>query len=181
MAQHWPNPWWRHQIETFSALLDHCEVDSPHKGQCRGALMFSWICRWTNDWANNRDAGVWRRHRAHYDVIVMIHYFLRYIRFGPTFVGGWFYLFTNVLSSLVRCLCTAQLLLSFHLSVADIKRVGPEPLFIQLLNSLGGWPVLNPNWSEVRMDLMRPMIDMMELSSFRCGQTLLALHRVSLW
>ena len=33
--------------------------------------MFSLICAWTNDWANNRDAGDLRRHRAHYDVTVM--------------------------------------------------------------------------------------------------------------
>ena len=26
---------------------------------------------WTNSWANNRDAGDLRRHRAYYDVIVM--------------------------------------------------------------------------------------------------------------
>ena len=54
--------WWRHQIETFSALLALCAgnyqspLDSPHKGQWRGALMFSLICAWTNGWANNRDA-----------------------------------------------------------------------------------------------------------------------------
>ena len=46
-------------------------VNSPHKGQWRGALIFSLICTWTNSWANNRDAGDLRRHRAHYDVIVM--------------------------------------------------------------------------------------------------------------
>ena len=40
-------PWWRHQMETFSALLALCAgnspvpVNSPHKGQWRGALMFS--------------------------------------------------------------------------------------------------------------------------------------------
>ena len=28
-----------------------------HKGQCRGALMFSVIYAWTNVWVNNRDAG----------------------------------------------------------------------------------------------------------------------------
>ena len=33
--------------------------------------MFSFICTWTNDWVNNRDAGGLRRHRAHYDVTVM--------------------------------------------------------------------------------------------------------------
>ena len=31
-------------------------VNSPHKGQWRGALMFSLICAWTNSWANNEDA-----------------------------------------------------------------------------------------------------------------------------
>ena len=42
--------WWRHPIETFSALLAICAgnspVNSPHKGQWRGALMFSLICVW---------------------------------------------------------------------------------------------------------------------------------------
>ena len=41
-------------------------VNSPHKGQWLGALMFSLICGWTNGWANNRDSGDLRRHRAHY-------------------------------------------------------------------------------------------------------------------
>ena len=45
-----PSPWWRHQMETFSALLALCAgihrspVKSPHKGRWRGALMFSLIC-----------------------------------------------------------------------------------------------------------------------------------------
>ena len=46
-------------------------VDFPYKGQWRLALMFSLISAWTNDWANNRGAGDLRRHRAHYDVILM--------------------------------------------------------------------------------------------------------------
>ena len=33
--------------------------------------MFSVICAWINDWANNREAADLRRHRAHYDVTVM--------------------------------------------------------------------------------------------------------------
>ena len=41
-------------------------MNSPDKGEWRGALMFSLIL--TNDWANHRDAGDLRRHRAHYDV-----------------------------------------------------------------------------------------------------------------
>ena len=64
-------------METFSALLALCAgnspvpVNSPHKGQWRGALMFSLICAWINGWVNNREAGDFRRHRGHYDVNVM--------------------------------------------------------------------------------------------------------------
>ena len=72
-------PWWRHQMEAFSALLALCEGNhplvtggSPYKGQWCGALMFSLICAWTNDWANNRDAGDLRRQDAHYNVTVML-------------------------------------------------------------------------------------------------------------
>ena len=64
-------------METFPALLAFgrgihlSPVDSPHKGQWRGAFMFSLIYTWTNGWANNGDAGEVRRHLAHYDIIVM--------------------------------------------------------------------------------------------------------------
>ena len=47
-------------------------ANSAHKGQWRGALMFSLICVWINGWVNNREAGDLRRHCAHYDVIVMV-------------------------------------------------------------------------------------------------------------
>ena len=63
----WLRPWWRHQMETFSALLAICggthrsTVNSTHKGQWRGALMFSLICVWINRWVNNREAGDLRR------------------------------------------------------------------------------------------------------------------------
>ena len=72
-----PDPWWRHQMETFSVLLALCAgtspvpVNSPHKGQWRGALMFSLIYAWINDWVNNRETGDLRRQCGHYDVIVM--------------------------------------------------------------------------------------------------------------
>ena len=61
--------WWRHQMETFSALLAFCAGNAPvtgefpDKGQWRGALMFSLICAWINRWVNNGEAGdltVWR-------------------------------------------------------------------------------------------------------------------------
>ena len=86
--------WWRLDIEIFSALLSlyhddvikwkhfprnwpfvreihRSPVNFPHKGQWRGALMFSLIYPWINDWVNNREAGDLRRQHGHYDVIVM--------------------------------------------------------------------------------------------------------------
>ena len=69
--------WWRHQTETFSALLALCAgihrspVNSLHKVQWRGALMFSLIGAWISSWVNNCEAGDLRRQHAHYDVIVM--------------------------------------------------------------------------------------------------------------
>ena len=72
-----PSTWWRHQMVTFSALLAFVQGihrspgNSPHNDQWRGALMFSLICDWTNDWANNRGANDLRRRRTHYDGIVM--------------------------------------------------------------------------------------------------------------
>ena len=64
-------------METFSALLAICAgaggpVISPHKGQWRGALMFSLICARINGWVNNGQAGDLRRNHAHYVVIVML-------------------------------------------------------------------------------------------------------------
>ena len=46
-------------------------VNSPDKGQWRGALMFSLICALINGWVNNREAGDLRRHRPHYDITAM--------------------------------------------------------------------------------------------------------------
>ena len=63
--QHFP-PYW-----TFERGCRWSPVNSPHKGQWRGALMFSLICAWINVWVNYREAGGLRRHRAHYDVTVI--------------------------------------------------------------------------------------------------------------
>ena len=65
--------WWRHFPRCWPFLrgINRSLVDSPHKGQWRGALMFYLICAWTNAWTNNLDAGYLRRHRAHYDVTII--------------------------------------------------------------------------------------------------------------
>ena len=58
----------------FVQGIHRSAVNSPHKGQLRGALMFSYICAWMNGWVNNGEAGDLRRHRARYDVTVMVWY-----------------------------------------------------------------------------------------------------------
>ena len=63
--KHFPRCW------PFVQGIHRSPVNSPHKGQWRGALMFSLICVWINGWVNNHEAGDLRRYRAHYDVIVM--------------------------------------------------------------------------------------------------------------
>ena len=63
--KHFPRYW------PFVRGIHRSPVNSPHKGQWRRALMFSFICARINGWANNRKAGDLRRHRGHYDVTVM--------------------------------------------------------------------------------------------------------------
>ena len=65
--KHFPRYW------PFVQGIPQSPVNSPHKGQQRGALMFSLICVWLNGWVNNRKASDLRRHHAHYDVTVMTY------------------------------------------------------------------------------------------------------------
>ena len=60
----------------------HSPVNSPHKGEWRGALMLSLICAWINGWVNNSKAVDLRHHRAHYDVTVMNDQNNRYTNFN---------------------------------------------------------------------------------------------------
>ena len=64
--KHFPRYW------PFVRGTDRSPVNSPHKGQWSGALIFSLICAGTNGCANNRDAGDLRRHRAHYEVSLVV-------------------------------------------------------------------------------------------------------------
>ena len=65
--KHFPRNW------PFVRGIHRSPVNSPHKGQWRGALMFSLICILINDWVNNREAGDLRRQRTDYDVSVMTY------------------------------------------------------------------------------------------------------------
>ena len=63
--KHFPRNW------PFVRGIHRPPVNSPHKGQWRGALMITLICARINGWVNNCEAGDLRRNLAHYDVIVM--------------------------------------------------------------------------------------------------------------
>ena len=64
--KHFPRYW------PFVRGIHRSPLNSPHKGQWRGALMFSLICARINGRVNSREADDLRRHRTHYDVIVMV-------------------------------------------------------------------------------------------------------------
>ena len=66
--KHFPRYW------PFVRRIHRSPVNSPHKGQWRGALMFSLVGVWINGWVNNNEAGNLRRYRAYYDVTVIITY-----------------------------------------------------------------------------------------------------------
>ena len=82
--KHFPRYW------PFVRGIRQSPVNSPHKGQWRGALMFSLICLWTNGWVKNRDVGDLRCHHAHYHVTVMD---LFRIRSFPAFALSTFIVF----------------------------------------------------------------------------------------
>ena len=73
-----PNtPWWRHQMETFSALLALCVGNSPVTGEfpsqrpvTRSFGVFFGLSL-NQRLSKNREAGDLRRPRAHYDVTGM--------------------------------------------------------------------------------------------------------------
>ena len=67
----WINPWWRHQMETFSALLALCVGNSPITGefptQRPVTRSFDVFFALRNGWVNNGEAGDFKSHRAHYE------------------------------------------------------------------------------------------------------------------
>ena len=79
---HFPRCW------PFVRRIHQSPVTSPHKGQRRGALMFSLICVWINGWVNRREAGDLRRCRAHYDVTLMRVFVMSSIHWWGVHVDG---------------------------------------------------------------------------------------------
>ena len=76
--KHFPRYW------PFVRRIHRSPMNSPPKSQWCVDLMFPLICALTNSWANNREAGDLRCHRANYDVTVMCTHEIRcQIAFTP--------------------------------------------------------------------------------------------------
>ena len=79
----WTTKWWRHQMETFSALLAICAGNSPVTGEfptqrpvTRSFDVFFDLRLYKRlSRLNTRKAGDVRRHRIHYDVSVIKTFF----------------------------------------------------------------------------------------------------------
>ena len=80
---------WKHfpRYSPFVREIHRSPVNSPHKGQWHGCLMFSLICARINSWVNNGEAGDLRRHRTHYDATVMTFCGIKELR---THKSNWF-------------------------------------------------------------------------------------------
>ena len=83
----------------FVRAIDQSRWIPPHKGQWRGALVFSLICVWINGWVNNLEADDLRRHRGHYDVIVMWCGLCRNQAFNAAFYGLLYRIYASRVSS----------------------------------------------------------------------------------
>ena len=106
--KHFPRYW------PFVQGILRSPVNSPHKGQWRGALMFSSICAWINRWVNNREAGDLRRHRAHYDVTVLC-YEIMYMIYSKS---------NNLINNICKTL--TSLTQTVSINVSSVKQVPCE-------------------------------------------------------
>ena len=64
--KHFPRYW------SFVRGVHRAPMSSPHKDQWHWASMLSLICAWIYVWVNCGEADYLRRHRAHYDVTLMV-------------------------------------------------------------------------------------------------------------
>ena len=94
-GKHFPRYW------PFVRGIHRSPVNSPHKCRWRGALMFSLICAWIDDWVNSREAGDLRRHRVHYEVTVMCYGYIHYQRM-VWFGTYWLFLSLRLTSRTLR-------------------------------------------------------------------------------
>ena len=152
---------WKHFPRYWPSVrgIHRSPVDSLHKGQWRGALVFSLNCAWTNGWTNNWDAVDLRRHCAHYDVTVIgcifIYVFKTYSKWTAGFETsgshhkGRCKIHWNTTGRKVAfCIVVnhdSHVLMNCH-----AKNDIPEFLLKTLLNSLGMKEIGILSWNEYR-------------------------------
>ena len=107
--KHFPRYW------PFVRGIHRSPLNSPHKGQWRGALMFTLICVWINDCVNNREAGDLRRYCAHCGVTIM------YWVLGIVTRSYWAYCI--YLSSGFQILCFTHILQAYLTGIGAILRL----------------------------------------------------------
>ena len=87
--KHFPRYW------PFVRGIHRSPMNSPHKGQGGGALVFSLICVWIDGWVNDREADDLRGYRAHYDATVMSLNTEIY-RYLPIWVRVWWMIYSEM-------------------------------------------------------------------------------------
>ena len=141
---------WNHNdVIKWKHFLRHCPfvrgihwspVNSPHKGQWRGVLMFSLICARMNGWVNNHEAGDLRRHRAHYNVTVLTDWGL------DKMVDILWSRFSNTISLINDCVLIQMLLKLAPRVSADSK---PELVRIMAWCRAGDKPLHEPPMTHI--------------------------------
>ena len=142
-------------------------VNSPHKGQWRGALMLFFICARIKGWTNTGEAGDLRRHHDHYDVIVMIAYIIKSCTKSPTFVDA----FSNIFSWmkilwLIKYYCSLSLFVQLTLIYYWFKKwLSPNMHETITWRNDGSMPWYictspGPNWlTKLLLDVSFPSVD----------------------
>ena len=142
----------------FVRGIHRSPVNSPHKGQWCGALMFSLICARINGWVNNREAGDLRRHQAHCGVIVMTHWYYH----------SWYYRSEWIIAAVIQ--------LGISLNGTVVKSATDLAIFVNPI-LYAFFICISVNWtiiSEIHMiDIFRvdngPMILSKVTTSVMCG------------
>ena len=163
--KHFPRNW------PFVREIHRSPVNFPHKGQWRGALMFSLIYAWINDWVNNREAGDLRRQHGHYDVIVMNMFTSCQLFFQTINQGS--------ISDIFRRQFEHVIMVSYDVSIGyyfnsylifpgceKITNILHTPLWyaccwyvrVLIANSVTLVPYLESNWQEVGFGLVNGLV-----------------------
>ena len=132
ILRYWPFMW----------EISRPSVNSPHKGQWLGTLMFYLICAWSNSSVNNHDAGDLRHHRPHHYVTVMNG--LRCITgFAIMFSRTWMWTIMRPLRSVRRATQRPFLLATMGLSWPARTR---PPSWNVTPSSTSGWIGVITTW-----------------------------------